>query len=99
MAEREPETAAGGFPTPMPPPLHRSARRLQGNASVPHPLLITPRPARSDLGGVGAGGAHLLRLDNRLHPPQILGDGGADDQVIEILPLADFLARHAQPLL
>src|SRR4051812_48905197 len=46
VAERESETAVGGFPTSVLPPLQGSARRLQGNGSSPHPLLITPGCAR-----------------------------------------------------
>src|SRR5437773_1934296 len=42
VAEREPETSAGGSPTPVLPPLQGSAHRSQGNGSIPHPLLITP---------------------------------------------------------
>jgi hypothetical protein len=42
VAEREPEAAASGFATPVLPPLHDSARRLQKNRSIPHPLLIAP---------------------------------------------------------
>src|ERR1051325_9695538 len=43
--------------------------------------------------------AHLLRVHNRLHPAQVLRHARADQQVVEILPLRDFLPRHAQALL
>src|SRR5678815_2996893 len=43
--------------------------------------------------------AHLFGLNDRLHVPQIISDAGADDQIIEVLPLGDFLPRDAQTFL
>src|ERR1700744_3529567 len=39
---------------------------------------------------------HPLGFEDALHAAQILSDGGADDQVVEILPLRDLLLRHAE---
>src|SRR6266404_1143692 len=36
-------------------------------------------------------GAHLLGFDNREHVPQVLGDRAADQEVVEMFPLRDFL--------
>src|SRR5207247_2741367 len=42
---------------------------------------------------------HLLRFNNGLHSSQILANRGADQQIIKILPLRDFLAGDGQALL
>ena len=55
-------------------------------------MLKTPAAATRDR-------FHFLRLDNRQRPPQILLHGGADEKIIEILPLRDFLPRHGQTFL
>src|SRR6185437_16243801 len=43
--------------------------------------------------------SHFLRGQNHLNTPQILGNGGADQQIIKVLPLCDLLARHTQTFL
>src|SRR5262245_58055344 len=64
---------------------------------------VTPRTMFflliSKLRWLRAGGTHLFRLDHAHHAVQILLDGSADEQVIEILPLRDLLPGDAQPLL
>ena len=57
------------------------------------------RSAVQNSGGLRPRHAHFFRLDNRQHPPQILRNRRADQKIIEILPLRDFLPRDAQPLL
>src|SRR4026209_807236 len=54
--------------------------------------LLIVRDARSVL-------PHFFRVDDAEHAAQILFDAGADHQVIEGLPMADLLARHAEPFL
>ena len=41
--------------------------------------------------------AHLLRLHDQQHPSQILRNSRAEQQVIKMLPLRDFLARTQPP--
>ena len=58
-----------------------------------------PRPARSKLRHLGPALPHLLRVHHGQHPAQVFLDAGADDQIVEVLPLRDLLPRHAQALL
>ena len=46
----------------------------------------------------GAGLAQALGVDDRLHPAHVFSNAGAEDEVLEMGPLRDFLAGHTEAL-
>src|SRR5947207_12372309 len=52
-------------------------------------------PGGSPAGRLCPTPAHFFRFQNAPHAPQVLRDRRADDEVIEMLPLCNLLARHA----